>query len=226
MLLAALINAAKLTGKRLQDFSIVINGAGAAGTAIAELLLCVGHDPKVCESVKEIIVCDSKGILSRNRTDIGNNITKMKITEITNRNNRQGSLTDALRKVDVFIGVSVGNVLTSEMIQVMNPNPIILAMANPIPEIMPDLAKSAGAFVVGTGRSDFPNQVNNVLAFPGIFRGALDARAAIISNKMKISAAHALANFQSSPTPDSILPSALDKRVAPAVAKAVKASSD
>ena len=224
VLLAALVNASRLADKRLQDLSVVINGAGAAGTAIAELLLCIGHDPAVCESVKEIIVCDSKGIISRSRSDIEKSIVKMKIAEITNRNTRDGSLADALRGADVFIGVSVGNALTPAMIKTMNQKPIILAMANPIPEIMPDDAKEAGAFVVGTGRSDFPNQVNNVLAFPGIFRGALDARASIITNKMKIAAARALADYIPSPTPENILPSALDKKVALTVAQAVNDS--
>ncbi len=222
VLLAALINAAKLANKSLHDLSIVINGAGAAGTAIAELLLCVGHDPSVCESVKEIIVCDSKGAISRTRQDIANNVTKMKIAQITNRQHREGCLGDILQGADIFIGVSVGNVLTSAMVETMNSDPIILAMANPTPEIMPDEAKKAGAFVVGTGRSDFPNQVNNVLAFPGIFRGALDARATTITNKMKIAAAYALANHIADPTPEKILPSVLDKGVAQNVAQAVK----
>ncbi|MFQ5627723.1 MAG: NADP-dependent malic enzyme [bacterium] len=226
VLLAALINAAKLAEKNISDLKIVINGAGAAGTAIAELLLCIGHDPDVCESVREIIVCDSRGIISRTRTDIQNNITKMKLAGITNRQNKEGSLAEALVDADVFIGVSVGNVVTQEMVHAMHRDPVILAMANPTPEIMPETAKAAGAFIVGTGRSDFPNQVNNVLAFPGIFRGALDAHASRISNKMKIAAAYALAGYVENPTPDEILPTPLDKNVAPCIAKAVREAAD
>ncbi len=221
VLLAALINAAKLAGKKLTDLRVVVNGAGAAGAAIAKLLLCVGHDPNVCEPVEEIIVCDSKGIISRNRTDIQANMTKMRIAQITNRENRDGGLSEAMQGADVFIGVSVGNIVSKEMVQSMGEKPIVLAMANPIPEIMPEAAKEAGAFIVGTGRSDFPNQVNNVLAFPGVFRGALDARAKRITEKMKIAAAHALADYVDNPATGEILPSALDKNVAPTVAEAV-----
>ena len=222
VLLAALINSAKLAEKKLTDFKIVINGAGAAGTAIAQLLLCVGHDPTVCEPVKEIIVCDSKGMISKNRSDIQNNITKMKIAKITNRNNKDGNLSDAMEGADVFIGVSTGNVVSADMVCKMNKNPIILAMANPTPEIMPDEAKKAGVFIVGTGRSDFPNQVNNVLAFPGIFRGALDVRAKTITNEMKIAAAYALAQSVGTPKCDEILPSPLNMKVALTIAAAVK----
>lgn len=222
VLLAALINSAKLAGKKLTDLKVVINGAGAAGTAIANLLLCVGHDPKVCTPVKEIIVCDSEGIINKERVDIQNNPHKMRLAGITNRQNRVGSLADAMVGADVFIGVSTGNVLDPKLIKKMGSKPIILAMANPIPEIMPDEAKKAGAFIVGTGRSDFPNQVNNVLAFPGVFRGALDARAKTITNHMKIMAAFALAKVVNKPTVDNILPSPLDKSVVPAVASAVK----
>ena len=222
VLLAAVINACKLTGKDLMDLKIVISGAGAAGTAIAEILLCVGHDPKICESVKEILVCDSKGIISETRTDIVENQTKLKLAKITNRSASMGSLSDAMQEADVFIGVSKGNLVQPEMVKSMNEKPVILAMANPIPEIMPDAAKEAGAFIVGTGRSDFPNQVNNVLVFPGIFRGAIDARAKRISSKMKIEAAYALAGCVENPTVDEILPSPLDKSVAKKIAKAVQ----
>jgi len=222
VLLAALINSAKLAGKKLTDLKVVINGAGAAGTAIANLLLCVGYDPKVCEPVKEIIVCDSEGIINKERVDIQNNPYKMRLAGITNRQNREGGLSEAMKDADVFIGVSKGNVLDPKLIKKMNEKPIILAMANPIPEIMPDKAKENGAFIVGTGRSDFPNQVNNVLAFPGVFRGALDARAKTITNHMKIMAAFALAKTVEKPTVENILPSPLDKSVAPAIANAVK----
>ena len=222
VLLAAVINACKLTGKDLRDLKIVISGAGAAGTAIAEMLLCIGHDPKICESVKEILVCDSRGIISETRADIAENQTKLKLAKITNRSASMGSLADAMKEADVFIGVSKGNLVQPEMVKSMNEKPIILAMANPIPEIMPDAAKAAGAFIVGTGRSDFPNQVNNLLAFPGIFRGAIDAKAKRINNKMKIEAAYALAGCVENPTVDEILPSPWDKSVAKKVAKAVK----
>ena len=222
VLLAAVLNACKLTGKSLTDLKIVISGAGAAGTAIAETLLCIGHDPKICESVKEILVCDSKGIISETRADIAENQTKLKLAKITNRSASMGSLSDAMQEADVFIGVSKGNLVQPEMVKSMNARPVILAMANPTPEIMPDVAKEAGAFIIGTGRSDFPNQVNNVLAFPGIFRGAIDARAKRITRKMKIEAAYALAGCVENPTVDEILPSPLDKSVAKKIAKAVQ----
>ena len=222
VLLAALINASKLADKQLSDLKVVINGAGAAGTAIAEMLLCVGHDPSICEPVKEILVCDSKGVISETRPDIINNQTKLKLAKITNRNNRNGLLTEAVSGADVFIGVSKGNVLSPEMVKRMNVRPVILAMANPTPEIMPDVATEAGAFIIGTGRSDFPNQVNNVLAFPGVFRGAIDARAKRITAKMKIEAAYALAACVDNPTVKEILPSPLDKSVAKRVAKCVQ----
>lgn len=226
VLLAALINSAKLAGKKLTDLKVVINGAGAAGTAIANLLLCVGYDPKVCTPVKEIIVCDSEGIINKTRADIQNNPHKMMLASITNRQNREGKLSDAIENADVFIGVSKGNSFAPKLIKKMNEKPIILAMANPIPEIMPDKAKEAGAFIIGTGRSDFPNQVNNVLAFPGVFRGALDARATTITNHMKIMAAFALAATVKNLNSENILPSPLDKSVVPAVAKAVKRAYD
>lgn len=222
VLLAALINATKLAGKKLTDLKVVINGAGAAGTAIANLLMCVGHDPRICEPVKEIIVCDSQGIISGNRLDIQNNPGKMRLSNITNRNNIDGTLKDALKDADVFIGVSTGKVLKPQLIKLMSQKPIVFAMANPIPEIMPDEAKEAGAFIVGTGRSDFPNQVNNVLAFPGVFLGAIEARAKTITNGMKIGAAFALANSVKNLSVDNILPSPLDKTVPKVIAKRVK----
>ena len=222
VLLAGLLNAAALADKKLRALKVVINGAGAAGTAIAKMLRCVGHNPNLCEPVREILVCDSKGIISPARSDIMNNQTKVQLAHITNLKNIDGSLSDALHDADVFIGVSRGNILQPEMVRSMNEKPIIFAMANPTPEIMPDVAKEAGAFIVGTGRSDFPNQVNNVLAFPGIFRGAIDARATMISNEMKIAAAHALSQAVSSPTVDEILPSPLDKSVAQCIAESVK----
>lgn len=221
VLLAALINASKLAGKEMRELRVVINGAGAAGTAIANLLRCVGQDKSVCEPVKDVILCDSKGIVSLDREDIVNNPHKMQLASISNRGKKTGTLLDAIEDADVFIGVSKGNLLTQQMIRKMSHKPIILAMANPIPEIMPDEAKAAGAFIVGTGRSDFPNQVNNVLAFPGVFRGALDARAKTITNSMKIGAAFALAESVERPTREAILPSPLDKRVALKIAERV-----
>lgn len=220
VLLAALLNACKVTNRPIESLRVVINGAGAAGTAIARLLRCVGHDPSVCVPVEDVLVCDSKGIISKDRDNL--NDEKLKLLGYTNRHNRNGSLRDALQEADVFIGVSVGNLLTGDDIKLMNKDPIILAMANPIPEIMPDEAIAAGASVVGTGRSDFPNQVNNVLAFPGIFRGALDARATRISEGMKIAAAHALANSVTHLAHDHVLPDALNRNVAQKVAEAVR----
>jgi len=201
----------------------VINGAGAAGTAIARLLCCVGHDPSVCHPMKEVIVCDSKGAIHAGRE--GLTPEKKGLLRYTNQANRSGKLEDVLQGADVFIGVSKGDLLNGSHIKSMSDTPIILAMANPIPEIMPDVARDAGAAVVGTGRSDFPNQVNNVLAFPGIFRGALDAGAQRITEEMKLAAARALAACVESPTADLILPDALDSRVAPRVAAAVAEAS-
>lgn len=222
VLMAALINASKLAGKKLTELKVVINGAGAAGSAIANLLLCVGYDPRICEPVREIIIVDSQGIIAKTRQNIGNNPHKMRLASITNRGNVSGTLSDALDDADIFIGVSKGGALEPQLIKKMNKKPIIFAMANPTPEINPGDAKSVGAFIVGTGRSDLPNQINNVLAFPGVFRGALNARAKIITNGMKIGAAFALANCLKNPTIDNILPSPLDKNVPKVIAKRVE----
>ncbi|OPX65016.1 MULTISPECIES: NADP-dependent malic enzyme [unclassified Methanoregula] len=221
VVLAALINACRVTGRKFEDLNIVICGAGAAGYAIARLLKCIGYNPDVCTKVREIIVCDTKGTIFRGREGLYQNKYKFILAEETNRQALEGSLADAMHGADVFIGVSVPGVVTEEMIRSMNPDPIVFAMANPVPEIWPDAAKRAGAAVVGTGRSDFPNQINNVLAFPGIFRGALDARATRITDEMKVAAAHAIADYLPRPQRDRILPNILDKDVTKAVAKAV-----
>ncbi|MEM8865346.1 MAG: NADP-dependent malic enzyme [Planctomycetota bacterium] len=220
VLLAALFNAAKVIGRELSELRVVINGAGAAGTAIARLLRCVGHDPKVCVPVRDVIVCDSKGAIHSQRGNLSPE--KRELLAYTNRDGRQGTLPEVIAGQDVFIGVSKGNLLTRDHIRSMAADPIILAMANPVPEIMPDLAKEAGAAVVGTGRSDFPNQVNNVLVFPGIFRGALDCGAEQITEEMKIAAAKELAACVNRPTADHVLPEPMDMSVAPRVAAAVR----
>lgn len=220
VLLAALLNAAQVVGRPLKELRVVINGAGAAGTAIARLLRCVGHDPSVCVPVREIIVCDSQGAIHQGREGLSE--AKQELLRYTNPNHVAGTLAEVLAGQDVFIGVSKGNLLSGDDIRRMADHPIILAMANPIPEIMPDDARAAGAAVVGTGRSDFPNQVNNVLAFPGIFRGALDAAAEQITEPMKNAAAKALANCIETPTADCVLPDPLDLTVAPRVAAAVR----
>lgn len=222
VVLGALINAAKLVGKRLEDLSVVINGAGAAGIAIAKLLRCVDHgeENSLCVPVKDMIICDSKGIVHKDRDNL--NDEKIKSLGFTNLNHKTGSLKDALVGADVFIGVSMGNLLTAADIQTMAKDSIIFALANPSPEIMPEEAYKGGAAIVGTGRSDLPNQVNNVLGFPGIFRGALDARATQITPNMKLAAAYAIAESISSPSKDMIIPPALDEIVAYKVAKAVK----
>ena len=217
VVLAALINAAKVVGKNLEELKIVVNGAGAAGTAVTKILLCIGIDKKICTSVKEIILCDSKGIVYGGRDDL--NEFKQQIAKITNGGKRKGTLKDALEGADVFIGVSTGNLLNADDLKNMNENAIIFAMANPNPEIMPDEANKVAA-VVGTGRSDFPNQINNSLAFPGVFRGALDAKATKINDEMKIAAANAIASCVE-PTKNNLLPYTLDKSVVPKVAKAV-----
>ena len=221
VVLAALINACRVTGKKYEDLTIVICGAGAAGYAITRLLKCIGYNPDVCSTVHEIIVCDTKGTIFRGREGLYQNKYKFILAEETNRQALAGSLADAMAGADVFIGVSAPGVVDEEMVRSMNKDPVIFAMANPIPEIWPDAAKRAGAAIVGTGRSDFPNQINNVLAFPGIFRGALDARATRITDEMKIAAAHAIAECVPRPQRDRILPNILDKEVTKAVAKAV-----
>jgi malate dehydrogenase (oxaloacetate-decarboxylating) len=221
VVLGALLNACRVTGKKFTDLNIVICGAGAAGFAITRLLKCIGYDPNVCTMVNEIIVCDTHGTIFRGREGLYRNKYKFIIAEETNKPALAGSLADAMIGADVFIGVSAPGVVTEEMVRSMNRNAIVFAMANPVPEIWPDAATRAGAAVVGTGRSDFPNQINNVLGFPGIFRGALDARATRISDEMKIAAAHAIAQFVKKPTRTRILPNILDKGVTRAVAKAV-----
>ncbi|MBI2971782.1 MAG: NADP-dependent malic enzyme [Candidatus Aenigmarchaeota archaeon] len=220
VVLAALINAAKVAGKQLEDLRVVISGAGAAGTATTRLLLCLGIDRNICTSVREIIECDSKGIIYQGRPDL--NKYKEETARFTNREQRKGTLADALQGADAVIGVSRANVLSREMVATMNDKAIVLAMANPVPEIMPDDALAAGAYIVGTGRSDYPNQINNVLAFPGVFRGALDARAVRISSEMKLAAAYALANCVNSPSKEHIIPNALDKAVVKSVSEAVR----
>ena len=220
VLLAALLNASKVIGKSLEEMKIVINGAGAAGTAIARLLRCVGHNPNVCVPVKDVLVCDSKGIISNERTDL--NSYKKELLRYSNRHNLSGNLKNALQNADCFIGVSKGNLLNEEDIKIMNTDAIVLAMANPIPEIMPDIAKKGGARIVGTGRSDFPNQVNNVSIFPGIFKGALLAKAPRITESMKIAAAHALANSVMHISETNILPSPLSLETANIVAEEVR----
>ena len=211
--LAAMLNALKLTGKKLDEIHVVTSGAGAAGIAIIKLLIALG--------LKNVIMCDRHGAIYQRRD--GLNKEKEEMAAITNHDKRSGSLADMLKGADVFIGVSAPNCVTAEMVKSMNKDPILFPMANPTPEIMPDVALAAGAAVVGTGRSDFPNQINNVLAFPGIFRGALDVRASDINDEMKIAAAYAIAGFVSDDklAADYIIPSALDKSVASAVAKAV-----
>lgn len=225
VVLAALINAAKVVGKPLTSMKVVINGAGAAGIAIAKLLRCVDHEEKdsVCRPVKDIIMCDTKGILHAGRDDL--NDSKRAALSFSNAENLPGSLRDALRGADVFIGVSVGNLLQADDIRTMAKDPIIFGLANPTPEIMPEEAYRGGAAIVGTGRSDLPNQVNNVLGFPGIFRGALDARAKTISPSMKLAAAYAIADHVREPTHNFIIPATLNESVAYRVAKAVKAAA-
>ncbi|HIT53365.1 MAG TPA: NAD-dependent malic enzyme [Candidatus Fimivicinus intestinavium] len=210
---AAIINALKIVGKQLADCKVVFSGSGAAGVAIAKLLMSQG--------LKKVIMCDRKGIISAD--DPGLTPAKQEIAAFTNAEHEHGTLADALKGADIFIGVSAPGIVSQEMVRSMAKDPIVLPMSNPVPEIMPDLALEAGARVVGTGRSDFPNQINNVLAFPGIFRGALDVRASDINEEMKIAAAHALADLVSPEElcPEYILPKAFDERVGPAVAKAV-----
>ncbi|MBR2284034.1 MAG: NAD-dependent malic enzyme [Ruminococcus sp.] len=212
--LAAMLNALRLTGKRIEDIRVVTSGAGAAGIAIIKLLISMG--------LRDVVLCDRSGAIYEGRPDNMNPV-KEEMARITNRQLRKGSLEDVIKGADVFIGVSAPGCVTQDMVRSMAKDPILFPMANPTPEIMPELAKAAGAAVVGTGRSDFPNQINNVLAFPGIFRGALDVRASDINDDMKIAAAKAIASLVTDDrlSADYIIPSALDRTVAPAVAAAV-----
>lgn len=213
VVLAGLLNALRLVGKKIEDVRIVVNGAGASATAVTKLLLS--------EGVNNIIVCDREGALYADRAE-GMNPAKRELASITNRDNEKGLLADVIKDADVFIGLSAGNVLTAEMVKSMGKDPIIFALANPTPEIAPELAKEAGARIVATGRSDYPNQINNVLAFPGVFRGALDVRAKDINEEMKLAAAHAIAGLVDDELrEDYIIPEPFDVRVAPAVAAAV-----
>ena len=210
---AAIINALKVVNKKIEDCVVAFSGAGAAGVAIAKLLLKMG--------AKDVIMTDRKGIICEKDTTL--TPAKREIAEFTNRSFKTGTIADALNGADIFVGVSAPGIVTQDMIRSMNKGAIVMPMANPVPEIMPDLAKEAGAVVVGTGRSDFPNQINNVLAFPGIFRGALDVRAKDINEEMKIAAAYAIASLVSDEelSPDYIIPKAFDKRVGKTVAEAV-----
>jgi len=221
VVLAGLINAAKFVGKEIRDLKVVINGAGAAGIAIARLLRCADHpENSFCTPVRQILMCDTQGIIHRDRDDL--NFAKKQILTFSNRANIKGTVYDALEEADVFIGVSKGGLLSRADIRRMARNAIIFALANPEPEIMPEDAYAGGAAVVATGRSDMPNQINNVLGFPGIFRGALDARAKTITPYMKICAAYAIAECISKPTKMNIIPKSLNKAVADKVAIAVR----
>ena len=214
VVLAGIINALKVTGKKKEDCRVVVNGAGSAGVAITKLLLTY--------SFPHITMCDINGIISKNSPNL--NWMQQQMTEVTNLEERTGTLADALKGADIFVGVSAPNIVSKEMVASMNKNAILFAMANPVPEIMPDLAKEAGAKVVGTGRSDFPNQVNNVVAFPGIFKGALEGRATQITEEMKLAAANAIAGLvpEEELNENNILPEAFDPRVADTVSKAIK----
>lgn len=209
--LAGLINSLKIVGKKKEEIRVVINGSGAAGTAIVKLFRLYG--------VKDIVMCDTKGILSHSRTDL--NDEKQKLLAFTNPRNIDGKLQDALRGADVFLGVSAPGILTAEDVRTMNTDAIIFAMANPIPEIMPEEARAGGARIIATGRSDFPNQLNNVLVFPGIFKGALQYRVRMITDEMKLAAAEALAAYVENPTEAMIIPNPLDKNVATVIAESV-----
>ena len=214
VVLAGIINALKVTGKQKETCKVVVNGAGSAGIAISKLLLTYGF--------KNIIMCDKVGILCKGAD--GLNWMQEQMMDVTNLEQKQGSLADALKGADIFVGVSAPNIVSKEMVASMNKDSILFAMANPVPEIMPDLAKEAGAKVVGTGRSDFPNQVNNVVAFPGIFKGALEGRATQITEEMKLAAAEAIASLvdEKDLNEDNIMPEAFDPRVAEVVSNAVK----
>lgn len=214
VVLAGIINALKVTGKVKEDCKVVVNGAGSAGIAITKLLLTYGFE--------HVTMCDRHGIIHKAYPDL--NWMQQKMTEVTNLENKTGTLADALKGADIFVGVSAPNIVSPEMVASMNKDAILFAMANPVPEIMPDVAKAAGAKVVGTGRSDFPNQINNVIAFPGIFKGALEGRATQITEEMKLAAANALAGLVSDEelNEDFIMPEAFDPRVAQVVSQAVK----
>ncbi|WP_300773143.1 NADP-dependent malic enzyme [uncultured Acetatifactor sp.] len=214
VVLAGIINALKVVGKRKEDCRVVVNGAGSAGVAITKLLLTYGFP--------NILMCDKAGILSRTTESL--NWMQQKMTEVTNPAGETGTLADALRGADIFVGVSAPDIVTAEMVRAMNHDAILFAMANPVPEIMPDVARAAGARVVGTGRSDFPNQVNNVVAFPGIFKGALEGRATQITEEMKLAAAEAIASLvpEDELSEDNIMPEAFNPKVAELVAEAVK----
>ena len=214
VVLTGIINALKVTGKKKEDCRVVVNGAGSAGVAITKLLLTYGFP--------HITMCDINGIISKNSPNL--NWMQQQMTEVTNLEERTGTLADALKGADIFVGVSAPNIVSKEMVASMNKDAILFAMANPVPEIMPDLAKEAGAKVVGTGRSDFPNQVNNVVAFPGIFKGALEGRATQITEEMKLAAANAIAGLvpEEELNENNILPEAFDPRVADTVSKAIK----
>lgn len=224
VVLAGLINAAKVVGKKLKDMKVVINGSGAAGIAIARLLRCVDNEnEKMCIPVRQILMCDTKGIIHKDRENLTD--IKKALLAYTNPTHESGDVFEAIKDADVFIGVSKGDLLTSDDIKTMGTDPIVFALANPQPEITPDEAYKGGAAVVATGRSDYPNQVNNVLGFPGIFRGALDAKAKRISPAMKMAAVHAIAKMIRYPKNDMIIPPSLNISVASAVAEAVKAAA-
>lgn len=225
VVLAALINACRVTGKRFEDLNIVVSGAGAAGYAIIRILRCIGYNPDLCSSVNDIIVCDSKGIIHRHREGLYTNKYKFIIADETNREGRTGTLEDAMCGADVCIGVSVPAIITPAMVRSMNTDPVLFALANPVPEILPQDALMAGAAIVGTGRGEYPNQINYALAFPGIFRGSLDVHATRISDEMKVAAAHALADYVTHPQKNRILPPILDRNVVKAVSRAVSAAA-
>ncbi|MBR4605052.1 MAG: NADP-dependent malic enzyme, partial [Lachnospiraceae bacterium] len=214
VVLAGIINSLKIVGKKKEDCRVVVNGAGSAGVAISKLLLSYGFP--------NVTMCDTVGIISKNRT--GLNWMKQQMAEVTNLEGKDGTLADAMKGADIFVGVSAPGVVTAEMVQSMNRDAIIFALSNPVPEIMPDIAKAAGAKVVGTGRSDFPNQVNNVVAFPGIFKGALEGRAPQITEEMKLAAALAIASLvpEDELSEDNVMPEAFNPKVADLVAEAVK----
>lgn len=225
VVLAALYNACRVTGKRFEDLDIVICGAGAAGIAITRMLKCIGYNPRLFKSVHDIRVCDSRGIITRHREGLYRNKYKFIIAEETNQSGKEGTLADAMVGADVCIGVSVPGIITPGMVRAMNHDPIIFALAHPMPEIMPADAFRAGAAIVGTGRNDFPNQINYALAFPGIFRGALDVHATSISDEMKVAAAHALASFVRFPRKDRLLPQVLNRKAVKIVAAAVSSAA-